>query len=306
MATNFANYASTTAKSKSDVDQMDKRQRLWDSLSYTYGLQKDESNKSFDKAISQQDRTLLGRGMQRSSYGMQTLGDLQTQKMKAANDIGYAQIADYENRLQELEKQEQEQANWQASFDENQRQFNENLGFQKSEAERSQQNWQSEYDEQRRQFDENMAYQKERSNVSDAQWQKEYDEKLREFDAQFEEQKRQYEQNFAYQQTSDAQSLYYNYVASMAANGTDPTDELLAKAGLTRADFNALKQQAKTSGGGGGRRNTGGNNLTGIDAEVYNRLTNPQATDNSITSLFGSTPSDPLLQRDITNYNRRN
>ena len=157
----YVTQAQTEAQTKEDVDLMEKKQRLWDSLSYSYGKQLEQSDASYNKAISQQDRALLGRGMQRSSYGMQTLGSLQNQKVKAQNDIGYAQIADYENRLYQLERDDVADKQWERSFAENQRQFNENLGFQKSEAERAQKNWQAEYDEQRRQFDANMEYQRE-------------------------------------------------------------------------------------------------------------------------------------------------
>jgi hypothetical protein len=53
---------------------------------------------------------------------------------------------------------------------------------------------------------------------------------------------------------SDDQKLSYNYVAQIIANGNDPSDDLLRRAGLSREDANAMKAQAQKSSGGGGRR----------------------------------------------------
>jgi len=212
---------STVARSKTDVDNMDKRQRLWDSLDYSYGVKADRSDEQFRQAYSQADRQMLGRGMQRSSYGAQTLANLDQQRIRARNDIESEKIADYENRLQDIEQQEQQQANWQAQFDEGVRQFNTNFG-----------------------------YQKERDLVGDQQWQKQFDQSGTQADRQ----------------------LAAGYVSSIIANGQDPTDELLARAGLSRADANAMKAQivegggGYSSGGGGGGR--GGNKpKTNPDAE---------------------------------------
>ena len=95
--------ATTTAKNRKDVDNMTAEERAWDSLNYSYGKKRESSDKSYNKAISQQDRTMQRRGMGRSSYGMQTLAGLQNEKNKAANDIYSEQIADYENRRYQIE-----------------------------------------------------------------------------------------------------------------------------------------------------------------------------------------------------------
>lgn len=193
--------ATTAAKTKEDVNNMSAADRLWDSLGYTYGQQIDASNKQFNKAISQNDQAMLNRGMQRSTYALQTSANLRNQAVEAANNLRTAQIADYENRLQDIENQEWQRAFQEKSFDEGVRQFNLN-------------------------FD----YQKDRDAVGDEQWQKAFDQS----------------------NTKNDRQLAYNYVTAILAAGKDPTDDLLARAGLSRKDANAIKVQQATGGGGGG------------------------------------------------------
>ena len=95
----------TTAKNRTDVENMSARDRLWDSLSNAYGTKTKQSNEAFDKAYSEADRLALGRGMQRSSYNLQNLANINKQKIDAANEISSELIADYENRLGQLEQQ---------------------------------------------------------------------------------------------------------------------------------------------------------------------------------------------------------
>lgn len=152
--------ATTTARNQNDVNNMSVRDRLWDSLNYSYGKKREESDKSFAKAYSQAVNQGLKTGMQRSSYGAQTLANINKQQIDAQNDIYDQQIADYENRIYQIERDE-----------------------------KADEQWEKEYQEKLREFDEQMAYQKERSNVSDAQWEKEYAEKKRQFDEQMEYQK---------------------------------------------------------------------------------------------------------------------
>ena len=89
-----------------DVNNQDARTRLWQSLDYTYGLQRDKSNEQYDQAYSQQGREALKRGLGRSSYLNQTQANLLDKKAKAYNEIYGAQIADYQNRLTDIENQE--------------------------------------------------------------------------------------------------------------------------------------------------------------------------------------------------------
>ena len=53
----------TTAKTKKDVEQMTTSDRLWDSLNHSYGQQREEIGRNYDKAYSQADRQALSRGM---------------------------------------------------------------------------------------------------------------------------------------------------------------------------------------------------------------------------------------------------
>lgn len=139
--------ATTTARNQQDVNNMSARDRLWDSLNYSYGKKREESDKSFAKAYSQAVNQGIRTGMQRSSYGAQTLANINKQQIDAQNDIYDSLIADYENRVYQLERDELEDAWKQKQFDENQRQYNENLAFQKSQADRSQANWEKEFAE---------------------------------------------------------------------------------------------------------------------------------------------------------------
>lgn len=62
-----------------------------DALQATYDKQREETQKQYDKAYSQSDRQMLSRGMQRSSYGAQTLANIAAEGAKAQGDISDAQ-----------------------------------------------------------------------------------------------------------------------------------------------------------------------------------------------------------------------
>ena len=187
----------TVAQNKQDVDNMTKQERLWDSLNHAYGLQREASDRSYDKAIAQADRQALGRGMQRSSYNNQVLGNLNNQKINAANDIWNNQIADYENRLGTLEQQEAEAERWEREFAANREDTAWNQNFQITQADRAADQW---------------------------------------------------ERQFAQGNNDTDRQLAASYVASIVANGGVPSDELLARAGLSRADAELMAK--KNSGGG--------------------------------------------------------
>ena len=220
-------------KTKEQMDAMSARDQIWEALNSTYGQQIEKSNASYDAAIAQQDRSMLQRGMQRSSYGQQILGNMQNQKVKAANDLGTQMTAEYLNRLYQVGRDEKADEQWQANFD-----------------------------EQKRQYEQNFGYQKERDTVSDSQW----------------------KQQFDFSTKSADQQLAYNYVTAIIANGGNPSDDLLARAGLSRADADAMKYVAPTvSGGGGGGGYRGGG--SGDDG-------GSGGSDGWLNSLFGSTGSN--------------
>ena len=95
----------TTAE---DVNNQDARTRLWQSLNTTYTNQMEESDKAYDKSISQQNNAMLARGMGRSSFAGQIAANMYNDKHTARNKLGQALIADYQNRIGEIEQQEKE------------------------------------------------------------------------------------------------------------------------------------------------------------------------------------------------------
>lgn len=207
MATKKLTYEDFTqnpqATTVDDVNNQDARTRLWQSLDYTYGAQRRKSDEQYQQAYSQADRQALSRGMQRSSYNNQTLANINQKKLEASNDIYAAQIADYQNRIGQIEQQEKEDERWERQFAANREDADWNKQFQTNQFEyqkerdlTADEQWQKQYDEQLRQFNENMAFQRERANVSDAQWEKEYAEKLRQFNEQMAENKRQFDLNY--------------------------------------------------------------------------------------------------------------
>jgi len=167
----------TTARTKTDVEQQDRRQRLWDSLDYSYGKKRQDSDDSFARSYSQADRQMLGRGMQRSSYGAQTLANINKQANDARQDIYDAQIADYQARLTDIEDKEQEDARWQQQFE-----------YQQQRDAVGDNQWQMQFDYGKerdtvgdRQWQKQFNYQQGRDKVGDEQWQKQFNENVRQF-----------------------------------------------------------------------------------------------------------------------------
>jgi len=348
MATKLEDYTKAKqATNQEEVDAQDTRTRLYQSLGYSYGQQMEDSDKQYDKAISQQDRSMLARGMQRSSYAAQTLAGLQDQKAKERTRLGEAMIADYQNRVSQLDEAEaarkfqtserEAQQAWQSGENEKARAYqtsereaqqaystSERLAqqlYNTSERE-AQQTWQSgetekarayqtaereaqqaystqeriaqqayntgereaqqAYNTQERiaqqaftqsqtqaqqawqssenaldraqsanQFAENIALQREQNAQSQANWevQQAFNER------QWEAQQEQWKQEFDYSKMSDDQKLAYNYIVAAAAQDGEVTDALLARAGLTREDYNAMRVKARSSGSGGSGKN---------------------------------------------------
>lgn len=191
----------TVARTKQDVDNMTKQDRLWDSLNHAYGQQRESSDKSFDRAYSQADRQALSRGMQRSSYNAQNLANINQQKIEAQNNIWNNQIADYENRLGALESEEAEAERWERQFEANRADVAWNQNFQQGQADLAAQQW---------------------------------------------------EREFTRGTDSADRQLAASYVSAIVAQGGTPSDDLLARAGLSRADAEAMRKGGSGSGGSGG------------------------------------------------------
>ena len=227
--------------------------------------------------------------------------DAEWNKAFQQNQFDYTKSQDalaQQNYLKEFEYKQGRDAiadqQWQKQYDESLRQFNEQMAYQKERAKVSDAQWQKTYEENLRQFNEQMAkqeaqfkYQQEQDaynrafqeqqyadSRSDAAWQKAFTEQQyadsradtawnqafqeRQWQAQLD----QWNKTFDYNAMSDEQKINYNYVTYALQQGADVSDEMLRKAGLSRSDYNAMKQQAAANGAtGGGGYNPG--NTTG-------------------------------------------
>ena len=212
------------AMNKENVDQQDAKTRLWQSMNYSYGKQRDESDKAYDRNISQQDNAALARGMGRSSYAEQIRASLLNDKAKAQNDSYAAQIADYQNRIGQIEQQELE----------NQR-YEQQYADQRADTAWSQNMQTQQFEYQKQQAAEQMAYQKERDAIADA-----YNERA------WQAQQDQWKQEFDYNSKSNEQKMAFDIVTAALAAGNDADDATLARAGITRAEYNSMKKKASS------------------------------------------------------------
>lgn len=216
------------ATNQAEVDAQDARTRLYQSLGYSYGQQQEQSDKSYDQAISQTDRAMLGRGMQRSSYNIQTQANLQDQKAKERNRIGEAFIADYQSRLSQLEENE-------ANRELQREQFQATQDYNYAQLAQQKELTQAQMAQNETQFNIQQAFNEKQWEAQQAQWREQFD----------------------YSKMGDDQKMAYNYIVAAAAQDGEVTDDLLARAGLSREDYNAMRVKAKSSGGGGGSGNSG-------------------------------------------------
>ena len=236
------------AQTAEDVNAQDSRSRLWQSLDYSYGRQRENTEKSFNQAISNADNRALSRGMGRSSYNMQTLANLDTERAKALTDIDAAQIADYQNRITQLEQQEKEDERWERQFAANREDAAWNKDFQQKQFDTQSQQWQMSFDADRADTAWSQAFQTRQYDDSraDTAWQQDFSER------QFQAQNDQWREQFDYSKMTNDQQNAFNVIATAATNGKDVTDALLKQAGISRKDYNAMKKGAAKSGGGRG------------------------------------------------------
>lgn len=104
------------ATTQQDVINQDRPTRLWQATKQAYESQQRASTEATQQSYSQQSRHDDSRGMGRSSYSSQTLANILQKGIDSKNQIYANMIADYQNRLSDLEQQEQQQANWEAQF----------------------------------------------------------------------------------------------------------------------------------------------------------------------------------------------
>lgn len=88
-----------------------------DALQATYDKQREQMQKEYNKAYSQTDRQILSRGMQRSSYGAQTLANLSAEGAKAQGDISDAQTKAANDIAAQRAQLEQQLAGTLAGYD---------------------------------------------------------------------------------------------------------------------------------------------------------------------------------------------
>lgn len=243
--------ATTTARTKQDVDNMSKADRLWDSLNYSYGRQREASDKEYNKAYSQADRQALSRGMQRSAYNAQNLANINQQKLEAQENSWNTQIADYENRLSDIEQQELAADQWERQF----------------AANREDAAWNKEYQQKQSDIAENQFNLQFNAGREDAAWNKEYQQ------AQADIAKDQWEREFGYTTGSNEQQIAMQYALNALNNGQVPSDDLLRRAGLSRED--AEKMVVSKSGGSGkgsGKTSNPFDALSDADKNKYSNL----------------------------------
>ena len=286
--------ATTTARTRSDVDSMDTRSRLWDSLNYSYGKKKEATAENYRKAYSQADNQLLSRGMQRSSYGAQTLANINEQGIRAQGDIDDALIADYENRLYQLERDEKADEQWERQFAEGQRQFDTNLAYNKERAAVADQQWQKNYDyqvgrdtvadqqwqasfdfnkeqaaQQQANADRAYDYQVGRDAVADQQWQTSFDYQAgRDLIADEQWQK-------AFDQSSDQfnRQLAASYAQALISAGMEVPQSLLQQAGLKVVGGQLVPAGDSSGGGGYYGGGSGGKSSTSTSSSTSSKLT---------------------------------
>ena len=304
------------ARTRADVEAQSTKDRLWESLDYSYGQQRKANDRSYDQAYSQADRQLLSRGMQRSSYGAQTLANINQQRIDSNNNIWAAQIADYQNRLKDAEDTDWQRDFQERQFAEGQRQFDVNLGFQRERAAASDNQWQQtfNYGKERdavgdSQWQQQFDYGKKRDAVADSQWQQQFDYG-KQRDAVSDQQwnmtfnygkerdavaDSQWERQFAEGIRQNDQSTANSYLMSILSSGQMPSDEMLAAAGISKADAELIRSyyaqqiEAANAGNSGNRGGNPGNNSN--NPPVSNEGTVPiieGVTDQSLLSRLNA------------------
>lgn len=259
--------AATTARTKQDVDNMTRDERLWDSLNYSYGRQREASDKAYNQAYSQADRQALSRGMQRSAYNAQNLANINQQKLEAQENSWNTQIADYENRLGQLEQQELENERWEKEFAANREDAQWNKDFQKQQADTANNQWNLQFNANREDTQWNKDFQKEQADLAKDQWNQQFaasrddtawNQAFQQGQADISQD--QWEREFGYNTASNEKQIAMQWAMNILSNGEMPSDDILTAAGLSRED--AAKMKAKKSGGSGK-----GGSKTSPDAE---------------------------------------
>ncbi len=172
-------------------------------LQDTYDKQREDSARQFRQAYSQADRQLLGRGMQRSSYGASALanvaleGNRAQQKINDAQAAAASQIEDQRSQLQTQlnEKLGQYTASQAADVLNRQRQLEDTEYQRRVDALKSQTSLE--------QAIYSAMYQQERDAQQDSQWQQSFDAQQNQWNREFNAEQDRFNRQFEYQQSRD-------------------------------------------------------------------------------------------------------
>ena len=315
-----------TAKTKADVQNQSSRDRAWDELETKYSQERAESDKAYDQNKAAFERGLIGKGMQRSSYGGQVAAGYDKEKINAQNKSFENQIAAYQKEVDAIEQREAEERyrNAQlglqyAQLEQQNKQFEAEMEFKKNEADRAQGNteWSQRFQEGQAGREESRWENEFRFKQGEAErdqgnidWTHRFQESESERDqantdwahgfqeGQAAREESRWENEFAYGQMSDSQKLAYNSLQTIAALGNDAPDELLEQAGVSRDTFNAMKAQ-KTSSGRSGNNPKPTNEPTNIptDEDVEQ--------DWDLIKKFRDVPTNSTLSDKTANTNYR-
>ncbi len=188
----------------------------------SYQQQLDESAKQYRQAYSQTDRETLRRGMQRSSYAAQRLANVNQEGIEAGQKIREAQTSAEGNLDAQIAQISGQLADTLAGYDAGQAA------------------------DVLKRYNELTSEEYERGREA-----AQYAESIRQWQAQFDQGKAQSDQQVA-----------LGVINAIVANGGNASDALLKQAGISRADFDAMKKDQGSGGGGGGyyggRRSGGG------------------------------------------------
>lgn len=262
--------AQPQAQTAKDVQGQDRATRLWQSLDYSYNRQRQDSDKAYDRAITENSNSMLSRGLNRSTYASQLESNLANEKVKANNDITSAQIADFQNRLTQLEQQDFENELAQRQFDEGVRQFDEGQKLTREESEKARQ-FQSKESQLDREAQRTLQELQQKWQSGESKLSREQEKTLQLLQQEFQskesalsraEQARQFDESMGQQKyefsetTKDRrQSTMQSIVTAMIQSGVVPSQEMLEAAGISGEDATAWVQklEAGTSGSSSGK-----------------------------------------------------
>ena len=203
----------------------------------------------------------------RQVYNAQNLANINQQKLEAQENSWNTQIADYENRLGQLEQQELENERWEKEFAANREDAQWNKDFQKQQADTANNQWNLQFNANREDTQWNKDFQKEQADLAKDQWNQQFAANRDDTawnqafqQGQADISRDQWEREFGYNTASNEKQIAMQWAMNILSNGEMPSDDVLTAAGLSRED--AAKMKAKKSGGSGK-----GGSKTSPDAE---------------------------------------